>query len=151
LAGSAKLGIVGWSYGGYAALQSEDVDPTLFKAVVAIAPVTDLAALKNERGFWSDYFISADFIGSGDTMRDGSPINHADKFKQPVLLFHGTTDRNVAVDESRKMADALKAAGAHVQLVTFEDRDHQLDDSAVRTDLLRQSDAFLRNAFGMSQ
>ena len=38
-----KLAIVGWSYGGYAALQSGGVDPDLYKAVVAIAPVTDLA------------------------------------------------------------------------------------------------------------
>jgi acetyl esterase/lipase len=151
IADPSKLGIVGWSYGGYAALQSVAVDPGVFKAIVAIAPVTDLAALKSERGFWSDYFLTSDFIGSGATMRDGSPINHADKFKQPVLIFHGTTDRNVSVDESRRMAAALKAAGAQCQLVEFDNLDHQLEDSAVRTDMLRQSDAFLRHAFGMSQ
>jgi dipeptidyl aminopeptidase/acylaminoacyl peptidase len=45
IADPSKLAIVGWSYGGYAALQSAAVDPALFKAVVSIAPVTDLAAL----------------------------------------------------------------------------------------------------------
>jgi dipeptidyl aminopeptidase/acylaminoacyl peptidase len=150
IADPAKLGIVGWSYGGYAALQSVMVDPGVFKAIIAIAPVTDLAAVKSERGFWSDYFLVGDFVGSGQSMRDGSPITHADKFKQPVLLFHGTADRNVSVEESRSMAAALKAAGAKCDLVTFEDRDHQLDDSAVRADMLRQSDAFLRRSFGMS-
>jgi dipeptidyl aminopeptidase/acylaminoacyl peptidase len=150
IADPAKLGIVGWSYGGYAALQSEDVDPSLFKAVVAIAPVTDLEAAKNERGFWSDFYQVSDFIGNGANMHEGSPINHVDKFKQPVLLFHGTADRNVSVEESRHMAAALKAAGAQCDLVTYEDRDHQLDDSSVRTDMLHQSDVFLRRAFGMS-
>ncbi|HYJ83231.1 MAG TPA: alpha/beta fold hydrolase, partial [Allosphingosinicella sp.] len=46
IADPAKLGIFGWSYGGYAALQSNVLDPALFKAVVAVAPVTDLAQLK---------------------------------------------------------------------------------------------------------
>jgi dipeptidyl aminopeptidase/acylaminoacyl peptidase len=150
IADPARLGIVGWSYGGYAALQSVAVDPALFKAIIAIAPVTDLEALKRENGFFSNYYQVSEFIGAGPHMRDGSPINHVDKFKQPVLLFHGTEDRNVSIEESRTMAAALKAAGAKCDLVVFEGRDHQLDDSSVRADMLRQSDAFLRRSFGMS-
>jgi acetyl esterase/lipase len=150
IADPAKLAIVGWSYGGYAALQSSDVDATLFKAIIAIAPVTDLAALKEEHRYFTDFDLLSNYIGEGPHMREGSPINHADKFKQPVLLFHGTADRNVSVEQSRRMAATLKGAGVACQLVTFDDRDHQLEDSEVRADMLRQSDAFLRHALGMS-
>src|SRR3546814_16872493 len=46
IADPAKLAIVGWSHGGYAALQSNVLDPALFHAVVAVAPVTDLGLLR---------------------------------------------------------------------------------------------------------
>src|SRR5665213_2550492 len=150
IADPAKLAIVGWSYGGYAALQSTVVDPTLFKAIVAIAPVTDLAALKEEHRWFTDYALLNSYVADGPHVHDGSPIAHADKFKQPILMFHGTSDITVSVEESRRMDAALKAVGAHSELVTFEDRDHSLDDSATRADMLRQSDAFLRRSLGIS-
>ncbi|HEY6455918.1 MAG TPA: alpha/beta fold hydrolase [Steroidobacteraceae bacterium] len=150
IADPSKLGIVGWSYGGYAALQSVAIDPAVFKAIVAIAPITDLAAFKDERRHWSNYDNLSDIVGDGPSVRDGSPITHASQFKQPVLIFHGTADRQVAVVESERMADALKAAGVRSELVTFQDLDDRLEDSAARTDMLRQSDAFLRRSFGMS-
>jgi dipeptidyl aminopeptidase/acylaminoacyl peptidase len=147
IADEARLGILGWSYGGYAALQSAVVEPTLFKAVVAIAPVTDLSALVEERRTWADYEIVRAFVGEGPHVRDGSPIEHASSFKVPVLLFHGTLDRNVGYTQSKRLEEKLRKAGGHVSLVTFDNRDHQLDDSEARTELLRRSDAFLRAAF----
>jgi acetyl esterase/lipase len=53
---------------------------------------------------------------------------------------------NVGVDQSRRMAQRLKAAGASCELVTWENLDHYLDDSAARTQMLSKSDAFLRQA-----
>jgi dipeptidyl aminopeptidase/acylaminoacyl peptidase len=149
IADPAKLGIVGWSYGGYAALQSAVVEPGFFKAVVAIAPVTDLSALKGEWTGWSNAQLQRDFIGDGPEMHAGSPAEHADKIKAPVLLFHGALDRNVSIEQSKRMAARLKAAGDSCELVTWDNLDHQLDDSAARTQMLRQSDAFLRRAFGI--
>ncbi|HEY4338882.1 MAG TPA: alpha/beta fold hydrolase [Steroidobacteraceae bacterium] len=150
IADPSKLGIVGWSYGGYAALQSAAVDASVFKAIVAIAPITDLAAFKDERRYWSSYDNLSDIVGDGPSVREGSPITHVSQIKQPVLMFHGTSDREVAVVESRRMADALKAAGVQSELVTYQDLDDQLEDSAARTDMLRRSDAFLRHSFAMS-
>jgi dipeptidyl aminopeptidase/acylaminoacyl peptidase len=148
MADPKKLAIVGWSYGGYAALQSAVIAPDLFKAVVAIAPVTNLATLKEESRGWTDNALNADFIGSGQNAREGSPAQNADKIKAPVLLVHGTVDANVAYAQSTLMASKLKAAGGKVQLITFEGYDHQLDDPVVRTKMLSESDAFLRSAIG---
>jgi dipeptidyl aminopeptidase/acylaminoacyl peptidase len=144
-----KLAIVGWSYGGYAALQSAVVDPELFKAVIAIAPVTDLAYLKEEQRGFTNFQAVSDFVGSGASMHEGSPIEHAERIKAPVLLFHGGMDFNVSVEESRRMAARLKSAGKDCELVTWDKLDHQLDDSDARTELLRRSDAFLRRALGL--
>ena len=147
IADPARLGIVGWSYGGYAALQSAVVDPTLFKAVIAIAPVTDLTALVEERRYWSDFEVVKEFVGEGPHTREASPIEHADSFKVPVLLFHGTRDRNVGYAQSERMAAKLKSAGVAAELVTFTGLDHQLEDSGSRAEMLRRSDAFLQAAF----
>jgi dipeptidyl aminopeptidase/acylaminoacyl peptidase len=149
IADPAKLAIVGWSYGGYAALQSGVLDPGLFKAVVAIAPVADLGQLIEDSKHWSNYRIERNFIGSGPHLREGSPAQNADKIKAPVLLFHGDKDRNVDVRHSRLMHDRLKGAGGRSELVVFEGLDHQLGDSDVRAQMLRRSDAFLRTALGI--
>jgi dipeptidyl aminopeptidase/acylaminoacyl peptidase len=149
IASPDKLAVVGWSYGGYAALQSAVVDAGLFKAVVAIAPVTDLPELKEEHRVWDDFAIISAQIGDGPHVREGSPALNAAKIKVPVLLFHGAMDRNVLIRQSREMADHLAAAGVPHELVTYPDLDHYLEDSAARSDMLRKSDAFLRRAMGM--
>jgi dienelactone hydrolase len=149
IADPQKLGILGWSYGGYAALQSAAVEPGLFKAVVAIAPVTDLAALKEEWRRWSNYGVEVSRIGDGPHVREGSPLQNADKIKAPVLLFHAAMDRNVSIEESKRMAERMKAVGGRCELVTWEDLDHYLEDSSARALMLRKSEAFLRQGFGM--
>jgi dipeptidyl aminopeptidase/acylaminoacyl peptidase len=149
VADPAKLAIVGWSYGGYAALQSNVVDPQLFRAVVAIAPVTDLNLLREEWRNWTNFASIRDFIGTGPHVREGSPSENAAAIRAPVLLFHGDLDRNVGIGQSRRMEGRLREAGRQVELVTYPGLDHQLDDSAARTDMLRRSDAFLRRALGI--
>lgn len=151
IADPAKLAIVGWSYGGYAALQSPVLDAELFKAIVAIAPVTDLAKLKEESRGYTNYRIVSDFIGSGPHIVDGSPARNADKFKAPVALFHGDLDLNVGIFQSRFMADQLKNAGKSVELTVYPKLDHGLEDSAARADMLTKSDAFLRKALGLAE
>ena len=145
----AHLGVFGWSYGGYAALQSAVVDASVFKAVIAVAPLTDLNEFKEEFKQYNTYTAIKEMVGDGPQTHEGSPLEHAAAIKAPVLLFHGDLDSNVNVRQSTLMADAIRSAHGKVELVTFEGLDHQLDDSNARTQMLRKSDEFLRKAFGM--
>jgi acetyl esterase/lipase len=149
IANPNKLAVVGWSYGGYAALQSAVVEPGVFKAVIAVAPVTDLPALKEEHRHWSDFLVVSREIGEGPHVREGSPALNAAKIKVPVLLFHGELDRNVLIRQSREMNDRLASSGVQHELVTWPDLDHYLENSAAREEMLRKSDSFLRRALGL--
>ncbi len=149
IADPAKLAIVGWSYGGYAALQSGVTDPGLFKAIVAVAPVTDFDLLREEWKSDSTRESLDRTFGTRETAQEGSPARHADRYAAPVLLFHGDRDQNVAIAESRLMASRLKGAGKPVQLVEYKGLDHQLEDDAARTDLLDKADSFLRTTLKM--
>jgi dipeptidyl aminopeptidase/acylaminoacyl peptidase len=148
IADPAKLSVVGWSYGGYAALQSAVTEPGLFNAVVAIAPVTDLESTKQERRYYSDFDLVIQEIGDGPHVREGSPARNADKIKVPVLLFHAALDINVGIRQSRVMAERLTKAGVKNELVTWDDLDHRLEDSNARAQMLRKADQFLRQADG---
>lgn len=149
IARADKMAVVGWSYGGYAALQSAVLDPALFKAIVAVAPVTDLPLMVERRKNYSDYKRLVAQLGTGPNAVQGSPALNAARIKLPVLLFHGDLDLNVAIEQSRVMAAKLKDAGGKVELVEYKGLDHQLEDDGVRSDLLAKSDAFLRAAMGL--
>jgi dipeptidyl aminopeptidase/acylaminoacyl peptidase len=149
IAAPDKLAIVGWSYGGYAALQSAVLDPALFKAIVAIAPVTDLEMLRTEAKDFTNYELVDAFIGHGPHILQGSPARNAARIKAPILIFHGDHDRNVGISESRLMADKVKDAGGKVELIEFKGLDHQLDDDTARTTMLNKADTFLRKSLGM--
>ena len=141
-----QLAIFGWSYGGFAALQSAVVDPSLFKAIIAVAPVTDIAAQRQWRvdRYHENPALMDERYGKGPEAAAGSPALHVDRFVAPVLLFHGDVDQNVDITQSRRMASRLKDAGKQVELVEFHGLDHQLEDDAAQTTLLGKADAFLR-------
>lgn len=144
IARADQLAILGWSYGGYAALQSSVLDPELFKAIVAIAPVTDLETLRTEARNYTNFPQVDAFIGKGEHVREGSPARNAGRIKAPVLLFHGDQDLNVGIGESRLMAGKLRDVGGKVELVEFDGLDHQLDDGEARSTMLSRADQFLR-------
>ena len=145
MADASKLGVFGWSYGGYAALQANVLAPDLFKATVAVAPVTDLDLLKSKGSLdYANAFLEADFVGSGVHVKEGSPAQNAEAFKVPVLMFHGDMDLNVDIGQSRFMDKQLKKAGKSSELVVYPDLEHSLLDGTVRADMLRKSDAYLR-------
>jgi dipeptidyl aminopeptidase/acylaminoacyl peptidase len=143
-----RLAIFGWSYGGYAALQSAVVDPNLYKAVIAVAPVTDFTMLKEDYvGFTSAELVARD-IGSGPNLVEGSPLRRVAEIRAPVLLVHGDLDANVAIRHSEKMAGALRSAGKQVDFLAYRGLDHYLQDSAVRTEMLTKAGQLLEATIG---
>lgn len=148
IADPERTAIVGWSYGGYAALQSAVSYPSLYKAIVAIAPVTDLATLKTDISFYGPNEFVENFIGSGLYITEGSPYRNADKIKVPVLLVHGDLDTNVKFHQSQMMYDALKSDGTPVEFLTYPGLDHQLRDSTVRAQFLTKAAELLDRTIG---
>jgi dipeptidyl aminopeptidase/acylaminoacyl peptidase len=143
IADPRRTAIVGWSYGGYAALQAGATEPDLFRAIVAIAPVTDLQQAKDDfRGF-SNARNVAQYIGDGPHIAEGSPARHAAQIRAPVLLFHGERDRNVPVIHSERMHRALRGADRQSELVRFPDLEHDLADGAARARMLAAIGDFL--------
>jgi dienelactone hydrolase len=143
IADSDRLAILGWSYGGYAALQAGVSEPGLFKAIVAIAPVTDLQQAKDDFRGYTNARNAARYIGSGPHIEEGSPLRHVREIEAPVLLFHGDRDLNVPVIHSRRMDEALRGAGKSSELVQFPGLEHDLADSVARVQMLERIRTFL--------
>jgi len=148
IADPKRVAIFGWSYGGYAALMEAETDPQLYKAVIAVAPVTDLGMLKDDAKGYTSSKVVADFVGDGPHIEEGSPLRHVDRIQAPVLLVHGDLDANVAFRHSQKMADALQAAGKDVEFLQYKGLDHQLRDSTVRAELLSHMAQLLDRTIG---
>lgn len=149
--------IIGWSYGGYAALAGGAFTPDLYKCVVAVAPVTDLQRLMREE---KDYYGSTHFIFDywkemiGDPKTDRtkleatSPINFADAFTAPVLLIHAKDDRVVDYLHSKRMERALSRAGKDVELQIIRGDGHSLVDSENRLEALQMISDFVEAEIG---
>lgn len=141
-----KLVAFGWSYGGYAVLQANVVEPGLYRATVAVAPVTDLPLKRQLALGYSNYKLVDAQIGTGPHVVLGSPARQADKITAPILMFHADKDLNVDIQHSRLMASALRSAGKRYELIEYKGLDHQIDDSEARRDMLSRSAAFLAAA-----
>ena len=144
IADPEKICMVGWSYGGYAALMSVIEDPERYRCVVSIAGVTDPKQL----GLNSLRFVGGraaqEFIGDeDDVLKKGSPIKRVDEIKVPVLLVHGVEDANVPLVQSVTFAKALERAGRDVQLIEYDSAQHSIVPERYRTDLLARLGEFL--------
>ena len=145
IADPAHTSIVGWSFGGYAALMCAVREPTLYKSVVSIAGVSDLRLLAEEWRFsygggdWAEYALGDD----SSELKAGSPSRLAAKFNAPVLLIHGDNDVQAGVDHSRRMARTLKNEKKKVELVVIKDGNHSLTRFEWREVLYTNLEKFL--------
>ncbi|MDB5483649.1 MAG: peptidase prolyl oligopeptidase [Caulobacteraceae bacterium] len=140
--------IVGWSYGGYAALAGVTLQHGLYRCAVSMAGVTDLPRmyiyLGEEAGldsaatrFWRV------FLGAQSRWRDISPAHLAAKADAPVLLIHGKDDTVVPIEQCDAMERALKSAGKPVERLTLAGADHWLLKEDTRVAMLKASVAFV--------
>jgi dipeptidyl aminopeptidase/acylaminoacyl peptidase len=144
VADPGRLCVLGWSYGGYAALLSGIEEPERYRCAVSIAGVTDPRTLiRDYRNFLSGRgmreFVSTD----AEVLVEGSPLKRAGEIRIPVLLFHGEKDINVSVDHSKRMAKALERAKKVVEFVEYEDVEHDIARNEFRVDMLSRIGAFL--------
>ena len=142
-----RVAIAGASYGGYAALMGVVKTPDLYRGAFAFAPVTDLVDMASEAGQGSRREAVRRQVGDArddaERLRATSPCLHADRIQVPVVLCHGTHDRQAAYQHSVKMAEALKKAGKPHSFHTFEKGDHQLSHQAYRDQLFGHLEKFL--------
>ena len=144
-----RLCIVGWSYGGYAALIGAVKEPNLYRCAVSIAGVSDLKAIQAERDrFYGGRAATINATGTED-LDDQSPRRRASEIKAPVLLVHGEADINVVRDHSEKMASALRKAGKSQELLMIEEGDHSLIRPSMRAALYAKLDEFLGRHLGL--
>ena len=137
-----RVGIFGWSFGGYMAALAVLCRPDVFKVGVAGAPVVD----------WLDYDTHyteryLDLPDAAPAAYHGSSLlTHAPNLSRPLLLIHGTADDNVYFFHSLKLADALFRAGRPFELCPLAGVTHQVPDPTVRVRLwARISDFLLRH------
>ncbi len=119
---ASRIGIWGWSYGGYMSSLCIMKGADVFKTAVAMAPVTTWRfydTIYTER-----YLQRPQDNASG--YDDNSPINHVDKLEGNFLLVHGTGDDNVHFQNSVVLQDALIAAGKQFDSFYYPDKNHGL-------------------------
>jgi dipeptidyl aminopeptidase/acylaminoacyl peptidase len=145
IADPKAIGIVGSSYGGYAALMGVVKTPDFYRCAISVNGVANVFDLvKSNRAFWRGYNVIDEMIGNDNAnLRAISPVNFADKIKAPVLLVHGTDDRQVEIKHSYEMRDALLKAKKDVTFVELPSEDHYLLNEKNRIDTFRAMDTFL--------
>jgi dipeptidyl-peptidase-4 len=118
-----RVGIFGWSFGGYLSTLALLLRPDVFHAAIAGAPVT--AWELYDTAYTERYMkLPAD---NPEGYRHGSALTHAAKLERPLLLMHGVTDDNVHFAHSLALIEALYRAGKRAEVVALAST-HMLAD-----------------------
>ncbi len=136
-----RVGVTGWSFGGYFTAMATIRRPDLFKVGVAGAPVVDFADY--------DTAYTERYLGTPQDDPDGyaksNVLSYAASLSRPLLLMHGLTDDNVYFENTVKLTQALVAAGKPYQLLLLPGT-HLLPDPLIRARVSEARAAFLERA-----
>jgi dipeptidyl aminopeptidase/acylaminoacyl peptidase len=122
-----RLGVTGWSYGGYMTMWAV-TQTQRFRAAVAGAGVSNWQSYygTNRIDTWMLPYFGASVYEEPDVYTRSSPINFVKLVRTPTLLLHGERDVEVPASQSYEFFKALKALGQKTQLVIYEDEGHGL-------------------------
>ena len=136
----SRIGIFGWSYGGFMASNCIFQGADVFKTAIAVAPVTSWRYYDSV--YTERYMQTPQENASGyDT---NSPITHVSKLKGNFLLIHGTADDNVHVQNSMKMIEALVQANKQFDWAIYPDKNHGIYGGKTRLQLYTKMTNFIK-------
>ena len=138
---SSRIGIQGWSYGGYMSSLAITKGADYFKMAIAVAPVTNWRYYDNI--YTERYMGTPQENASG--YDDNSPINHVEKLKGKYLLIHGTGDDNVHVQNTYEMTSALVRANKQFDLFVYPDKNHGIYGGNTRLHLYQMMTDYILN------
>ncbi len=125
-----RVGVFGWSYGGYETLMALARSPERLACGIAMYPATDLVNMMETRNplFFREFWRRQ--VGDESTeegrafLRSRSPVNQAEKIAKPLLITHGGKDQAVARAHSDQLVEAMKKHGKPVTYVAYPDEMH---------------------------
>jgi dipeptidyl-peptidase 4 len=135
-----RVGITGWSFGGYMSAMAVLLRPDVFHAAVAGAPVTDW---RNYDTHYTERYMGL-VNGAEAAYDESSAVAQAAKLERPLLLIHGTTDDNVYFTHSLALSQALFRAGKPFELLPLAGFTHLVPDPVVKKALSRRVLEFFR-------
>ena len=125
---SSKIGIYGWSYGGYEALMAASADDCPYAAAVAVAPVTDWRFY--DTVYTERYMLTPAINENG--YNSASAIGRALHLGCPLLAMYGTTDDNVHPANTLQYISTLQSAGILADMFVFPNMNHSINGCNAR-------------------
>lgn len=136
---SNRIGIWGWSFGGYMAGLGISKGNDVFKAAISVAPVTNWRFYDN---IYTERFMRTP-QENGANYDGNSPLNHVDKIKGNYLLVHGTADDNVHFQNAVEMVDQMIKKGVKFDSEFYPNKNHGIGGGKTRLHLYDRMTRFL--------
>ena len=144
IADPKRICMVGWSYGGYAALQTPIANPNTYKCIVAGAAVTDMVHFMNYQRKFTGYTRYKHYVKDEEkSLHAISPYHNLDKIKVPMLLLHGDKDLFVPVEQSERFVERAKDKDKTISYVEMPGTNHHLSREADRQVFFTELEKFL--------
>ncbi|PZU19625.1 MAG: S9 family peptidase, partial [Stenotrophomonas sp.] len=144
IAKPGHIAMFGFSYGGYSAFAAAVRPEGMYKCAIAGAGVSDIKKI------WSRFYTNPFFRQAQAPTVDGlNPLDHADKIKIPLMVYHGDRDQTVPIEQSEWFVSKAKASGQPVEYHAIADYAHgPAWTRAIMADQLRIIDTYLASGCG---